>query len=369
MQQRQRVGEALGRAARNVESHVFRCLGQEIVEMRPAEPGRHVSLLDVVERAKPFFQPQRAPEAPPERDPSIARRHRLGSKLVEPPDHLRQLRPRHAELGEKPVSHGPADVRPRFDQIKTAIATDQLVERQIVVHVGEVHVHDLEAQKREGLERVQSVHGEDAHDRRVRADRGQRTLERRLGAVAEQETQPRVVAGAAGFVERLEPIQPGRRARTRSGADLQREDFGGQLAAGIEIAQQRPEVGHRVGDRLRMIGVRLDARRRDLEAVARRRLPGLEPFPEQMIEPPDDALAKRSEVLQAHAIVQRGLEIGIDRLEGAGQLLRHQCRIGLAEVDGNLGERERTAVRVGGAPNGDRIAEIVLVVDPVQVHA
>ena len=219
------------------------------------------------------------------------------------------------------------------------------------------------------LERVQRVHRQDAHDRRVRADRRQRTLERRLGVVAEQEAQPRVVPGAARFVERLEPIQPGRRARTRSGADLQREDFGGQLAARVQIAQQRPEVGHRVGDRLRMIGIRLDARRRQLESVARRRLPGLEPFPEQTIEPPDDALTQRREVLQAHAIVRRGLELGVDRLQGAGELLRHQRGIGLAEVDRDLGERERPAVGVGGPPNGDRIAEIVLVVDPVQVHA
>ena len=48
-------------------------------------------------------------------------------------------------------------------------------------------------------------------------------FERRRRVVAEQEAQPRVVAGAALLVERLEPIEPEAGARARADADLQRD--------------------------------------------------------------------------------------------------------------------------------------------------
>ena len=90
----------------------------------------------------------------------------------------------------------------------------------------------------------------------VMRHRRERALQAGRRVVAEDEVQARIEVRAALLVERLEAIEPCRGARAGANADLEPDDLGRQLTARLEVAQQRPEVGHRVGDRLRMIGIR-----------------------------------------------------------------------------------------------------------------
>ena len=60
MQQRQRVGEALAGAARNVKSNVVRRLGEQIVQVQTRQAGRHVRLFAIVEQAQALLQPEGA---------------------------------------------------------------------------------------------------------------------------------------------------------------------------------------------------------------------------------------------------------------------------------------------------------------------
>jgi hypothetical protein len=107
----------------------------------------------------------------------------------------------------------------------------------------------------------------------MRRDRGESAIERRHRVVAEQEAKPRIEAGGALGVERAEAIEPGRRARPRSDADLEREDLGRKLAALVEIDEQRPEVGDGVRDGAAVVRVRASRRQRLLEAAAGRGFP------------------------------------------------------------------------------------------------
>src|SRR5262249_33786004 len=63
-------------------------------------------------------------------------------------------------------------------------------------------------------------------------------------------------------------IQPEAGPRARAHANLEREDLGRELTALVQLDQQGPEVGDRVGNRRRIVGVRSPARQGRLESAA-----------------------------------------------------------------------------------------------------
>ena len=159
------------------------------------------------------------------------------------------------------------------------------------------------------------------------------------------------------------------------------QNLGRQLTARFQIAQQRPEVAHRVGDRLRMIGVRRDAWQRCLEAAARRRLPVGQPLPEQPVEFPDQSVAQGSEVVEGYWPVfgwraRRGChprETGDGPAQKRplriGQQRRQPFRLDLAQVDGHLRQGQHLALGVDRAPDDHRIAEVGAVLNPIEMDA
>ena len=98
VKQRQRVREALGGAARDVEADVLRRLREEVVQVRPAQAGRHVRLFAVVERAQAFLEPEIVPEAAPEGDAAFARQHAAGALLEQTLPRCREVVAREAEI-------------------------------------------------------------------------------------------------------------------------------------------------------------------------------------------------------------------------------------------------------------------------------
>src|SRR5262245_62539300 len=130
---------------------------------------------------------------------------------------------------------------------------------------------------------------------------GHGAVERGERVVAEQEAKPRVVSAPALLVERFETVEPAAGPRAGAHTDLEREDLRGELAALVEIAEQRPEIADGIGDGLGVIRVRLSRWERFLEASARRALPLAEPLPEQAIELPDEAVANGSPLLEPDA--------------------------------------------------------------------
>jgi len=117
-----------------------------------------------------------------------------------------------------------------------------------------------------------------------------------------------------------------------------------------------------------MVGVGLAARKRRLETASRRGLPLAQVLPEQAVEIPDHAIAVRAEIVQVHAAIV-GRRRRPDALQRAAELHRQLGGIGLPEIDGNLGERHRLALGIGGSAHADGIAEIGAVLNPVQVDA
>ena len=194
-----------------------------------------------------------------------------------------------------------------------------------------------------------------------------RPIERGQRVVAEEEAEARVVARPALLVERLEPVEPERRALARAHADLEREDLGRELALLLEVAQERPEVGDGVGDRLRAAGVRLPAGKRLLEPAAGGGLPVRHALPEESVEAPDHAVPDRRPRLEGDS-ARRAL---LDRVRGAAERPSERLAEGggldAAEVHRELGEGERPAGPVGRAPDEDRLPEVRPVLDPVQV--
>ena len=154
----------------------------------------------------------------------------------------------------------------------------------------------------------------------------------------------------------------------RAHADLEGEDLGREMPVLVHVAQERPEVGDGIGDGLGMVGIRLPAGQGILEAAAGGPLPLAEPLPEEPVEPPDDALAHGRPVVHPDAvIVVRG--VGPERGERPRQLLPEAAGLRLAEVHGDLRERHRCARRIGRPADGDGLAEVRPVLDPVEVHA
>ena len=116
-----------------------------------------------------------------------------------------------------------------------------------------------------------------------------------------------------------------------------------------------------------MVGVGAAARQRVLEPAARRLFPVAEALPEEPVEPPDDAVAERSPVVEEDApVVGR---FGADRRKRRTDVVTNRMGRGLAKVDGELREREELTVALGGAPHGHGIAEVRPVLDPVEMDA
>jgi len=232
-------------------------------------------------------------------------------------------------------------------------------------------VEDLVAQERQRPERVERVGGDHADDLAVRRHCGHRAIERRQGIVGEQESQPGIEAGRPRLVDRLEAIEPEAGPRARAHADLEREDLGRQLAPLVELDQQGPEVGDRVGDRRRIVGVRSAARQRRLESAAGLTLPVRQPLPEQPVELPDRAVAEGRPVVDDDPVAAVARNHGravADRCDGAGQIVDHPLARRPAQVDGQLGQRQALAPSVRGVAHRDGLAEIRLVLDPVEVQ-
>ncbi len=157
-------------------------------------------------------------------------------------------------------------------------------------------------------------------------------------------------------------------AWTGAHAELQREHLGGQLAAFVDLAEQRPEVGDRVPHGVRVIGVGSPAGKRLLEAAPARLLPIGEALPEETIEAPEERIAQRRPTLEVEAPV---LFAGLAAEGGerpAQSFAGFHCR-GLTEIDGDFGQRQRPALAVGRAPEHHGVAEIGAVLHPVEMDA
>ena len=108
------------------------------------------------------------------------------------------------------------------------------------------------------------------------------------------------------------------------------------------------------------------ARERRLKTAARRRFPLAQVLPEQPVEVPDHAIAVGPEIIQVDAAVVGGRGRA-DAPQRAPQLQTQlggsACRRSIAISASDIG-----CLRVGGATDDDRIAEIGLLVDPVEMH-
>ncbi len=91
MQERQRVGEALGGSPRHMKSDIVWRLGQQVVQVYSRQPGGHVVLVNFVERAQSFLELERAPHTAPERDTARMILQHVWTNLQQPGDQSRQL--------------------------------------------------------------------------------------------------------------------------------------------------------------------------------------------------------------------------------------------------------------------------------------
>ena len=256
-----------------------------------------------------------------------------------------------------------------LDQVEPPVPSDHLVVGQVVVDVREVDVEDLVPEERERLEGVQRVHRDDAHEFPVRGDRVHRPIERGQGVVPEQEPEARVVAGPPLLVEGPEPVEPERRALARAHADLEGEDLRRELAPLLEIAQERPEVGDRVRHRFGAPGVRLPAGQRFLEPAAGGGFPVTHTLPEEPVEPPDHAVPDRHPRLEGHSAHRHFLERLRGSTEGPSERVGERGGLDPTEVHRELGESQGSAGPIGGPPDENGLAEVRLVLDPVQVDS
>ena len=64
-----------------------------------------------------------------------------------------------------------------------------------------------------------------------------------------------------------------------------------------------------------------------------------------------------------------GLSPGAEGANSLKELPCEGCRVGLPEIHGDLRERQHPPARIGGPADDYRIAEVALVMDPVEMHA
>ena len=198
---------------------------------------------------------------------------------------------------------------------------------------------------------------------------GERPLEAGRRVVAEQEVHAGIELPAGLGVELLELVEPRRGARAGADANLEADEILGALALGLERLHAGEEVARRRRHRVRVIGVGRAGRQRRLEPLARGRFPVGEMPPEQPVEVPDQAVAIRLE----HVEIDVALGIGVGRvgeaLDRLRQVLGQPIGHGLPQVHRDLGQRQKLAPAVGGAPHHHGVAEVGLVLNPVEMHA
>ena len=121
------------------------------------------------------------------------------------------------------------------------------------------------------------------------AHRFHRAIQCRHGIVGQQKSNPRIVLGAALAIERAKTVHPRRRAPPGADANLERENLLRKLMMAVQIFQQCPKIGNRIGHSFGMIGVRCSARQRLFESFAGRAFPQREVLPKQIVKSPDQA--------------------------------------------------------------------------------
>src|SRR3989304_5154410 len=141
--------------------------------------------------------------------------------------------------------------------------------------------------------------------------------------------QARVEARPALDVQLAKAVEPEGRARPRPHADFQDENLRRQLPVLVEVAEQRPEVGHRTGDGDGVVRIGPAARQRLLEPPPRYLLPRRQVLPEEPVETPDEALPQGDELFQQD--VPPGVVApGRGGRQGAGESPPPRCRAGPA---------------------------------------
>src|SRR5262249_45010097 len=88
--------------------------------------------------------------------------------------------------------------------------------------------------------------------------------------------------------------------------------------------------------------------------------------PEETVEVPDHALAIRLVLVEIHAAVVAG-RVRTDAFDRPFELMRKLSRLTLAQIDRDLGERQRLAFRVGRSADDDGVAEVGLVLNPIEM--
>ena len=110
----------------------------------------------------------------------------------------------NVELSRQPHHVGHRKIRANLDEVQLAVAPHHLFVGKVVVDVGGVHLHDLVAQERQGLQRIQRIQHQEAAQVDVILHRGLRHVQRRQRIVAQQDPQLRIIVGSALLIQRLE---------------------------------------------------------------------------------------------------------------------------------------------------------------------
>ena len=129
-----------------------------------------------------------------------------------------------------------------LDEVQLAVAAHHFFVRQVVVHVGGVHLHDLVAQERQRLQRIHRVQHQEAAKIGVILHRRLRHVERSERIIAQQHAQLRIIIGPALLIERAKLGEPHPAAHAGADADLEQINFRRKLILGFQIAQQGPEI-------------------------------------------------------------------------------------------------------------------------------
>ena len=153
----------------------------------------------------------------------------------------------------------------------------------------------------------------------------------------------------------------------------------------VEVLEERPEVGDAMRDGLGMIGVRLATRESLFVAAAGGALPVRELVPVEAVEIPGDAVAEGAKVFEGEAVAaargsgdrsfvrwKRDLSvIRCSASNGAEDLFAQDFGGKLAGVDVDIADGARVSRGTGTdlPGDGDGFAEVVLVLNPIEMHA
>src|SRR4029453_11943439 len=157
MQQRDRVDEALHGTARDVEPHVGGRGREQLVEGVTVEPRRQRYVGRTLETPQPFLETETIPGGSPEGDSTLAIPEEIGARLEQAGDGRAQLGWTDSVSRRDRARGGRREGSARLPEIELAVAPNELVHRQVVVHVRQVDVEDLVAEERQRAQRVERV--------------------------------------------------------------------------------------------------------------------------------------------------------------------------------------------------------------------